>query len=292
MLMKLFLLFNILNISNCFTNNNLIGLQKYNVGKFRGVLKMAKNVNKDDFNNIDLDNSGYLDSDEMVKFYGKINYMDMADLNDDKKLDYLEFDRLANIQKFGEKNGGNLFVRNAINFGLVKSDSILADGEASIMIGNKGFDPLNCATNIITLRRYREAELKHGRLAMLASVGWPLSEKYHPYLSNLINKENLLAVGGKAPSLLNGGLEKINPAFFMMIIILSTTIESLAISKKYDKDIIPGDLAFDPLKLYSTKDVKTKRELELKELNNGRLAMIAITYYVISEFITKMPIIK
>lgn len=292
MLMKLFLLFNILNISNCFTNNNLIGLQKYNVGKFRGVLKMAKNVNKDDFNNIDLDNSGYLDSDELVKFYGKINYMDMADLNDDKKLDYLEFDRLANIQKFGEKNGGNLFVRNAINFGLIKSDSILADGEASIMIGNKGFDPLNCATNIITLRRYREAELKHGRLAMLASVGWPLSEKYHPYLSNLINKENLLAVGGKAPSLLNGGLEKINPAFFMMIIILSTTIESLAISKKYDKDIIPGDLAFDPLKLYSTKDVKTKRELELKELNNGRLAMIAITYYVISEFITKMPIIK
>lgn len=292
MLMKLFLLFNILNISNCFTNNNLIGLQKYNVGKFRGVLKMAKNVNKDDFNNIDLDNSGYLDSDELVKFYGKINYMDMADLNDDKKLDYLEFDRLANIQKFGEKNGGNLFVRNAINFGLVKSDSILADGEASIMIGNKGFDPLNCATNIITLRRYREAELKHGRLAMLASVGWPLSEKYHPYLSNLINKENLLAVGGKAPSLLNGGLEKINPAFFMMIIILSTTIESLAISKKYDKDIIPGDLAFDPLKLYSTKDVKTKRELELKELNNGRLAMIAITYYVISEFITKMPIVK
>lgn len=292
MLMKLFLLFNILNISNCFTNNNLIGLQKYNVGKFRGVLKMAKNVDKNDFNNIDLDNSGYLDSDELVKFYGKINYMDMADLNDDKKLDYLEFDRLANIQKFGEKNGGNLFVRNAINFGLIKSDSILADGEASIMIGNKGFDPLNCATNIITLRRYREAELKHGRLAMLASVGWPLSEKYHPYLSNLINKENLLAVGGKAPSLLNGGLEKINPAFFMMIIILSTTIESLAISKKYDKNIIPGDLAFDPLKLYSTKDVKTKRELELKELNNGRLAMIAITYYVISEFITKMPIIK
>lgn len=292
MLMKLFLLFNILNISNCFTNNNLIGLQKYNVGKFRGVLKMAKNVDKNDFNNIDLDNSGYLDSEELVKFYGKINYMDMADLNDDKKLDYLEFDRLANIQKFGEKNGGNLFVRNAINFGLIKKDSILADGEASIMIGNKGFDPLNCATNIITLRRYREAELKHGRLAMLASVGWPLSEKYHPYLSNLINKENLLAVGGKAPSLLNGGLEKINPAFFMMIIILSTTIESLAISKKYDKNIIPGDLAFDPLKLYSTKDVKTKRELELKELNNGRLAMIAITYYVISEFITKMPIIK
>ena len=125
MLMKIFLLFNIFNISNCFTNINLIGLQKYNVGKFRGVLKMTKNVNKDDFNKIDLDKSGYLDNDELVKFYGKINYMDIADLNNDKKIDYLEFDRLANIQKFGKTNGGNLFVRNAINFGLIKSDSIL-----------------------------------------------------------------------------------------------------------------------------------------------------------------------
>ena len=292
MLMKLFLLFNIFNCYYCFMNNNLIGLSKFNTGNFCGVLKMTKYINNDDFNKIDLDNSGYLDSDELVKFYGKINYMDIADLNNDKKIDYLEFVRLSNIQKFGEKNGGNLFVRNAINFGLISKDSILTDGEASIMIGNKGFDPLNCATNIITLRRYREAEIKHGRLAMLASVGWPLSEKYHPYLSNLMNKENLLVSGGKAPSLLNGGLDKINPAFFMIIIILSTTIEYLAISKKYNKDIIPGDLEFDPLKLYSTKDVKTKRELELKELNNGRLAMIAITYYVISEFITNNPIIK
>jgi len=30
----------------------------------------------------------------------------------------------------------------------------------------------------------------------------------------------------------------------------------------------------------------------LKELNNGRLAMLAITYYAISEFITNTPIAK
>ena len=140
MLMKLFLLFNIFNCYYCFMNNNLIGLSKFNTGNFCGVLKMTKNINNDDFNKIDLDNSGYLDSDELVKFYGKINYMDIADLNNDKKIDYLEFVRLSNIQKFGEKNGGNLFVRNAINFGLISKDSILTDGEASIMIGNKGFD--------------------------------------------------------------------------------------------------------------------------------------------------------
>ena len=220
------------------------------------------------------------------------NYMDIADVNNDKEIDYLEFKRLINIKKFGLRNGGNLFVRNAINFGLLDKNSILADGEASVFIGNKGFDPLNCSTNINTLRRYREAEIKHGRLAMLGSVGWPLAEIVHPYLSNLMNKESLLTSGGKVPSLLNGGLDKINPVFFMAIIVLSATLESMNINKNYNVDSIPGDLEFDPLKLYSTKSVKTKRELELKELNNGRLAMIAITYFAISEFITNTPIAK
>ena len=254
--------------------------------------KDDKDVNINAFNNIDVDKSGKLDISELEFYYGKNNYMDIADVNNDKEIDYLEFKRLINIKKFGLRNGGNLFVRNAINFGLLDKNSILADGEASVFIGNKGFDPLNCSTNINTLRRYREAEIKHGRLAMLGSVGWPLAEIVHPYLSNLMNKESLLTSGGKVPSLLNGGLDKINPVFFMAIIVLSATLESMNINKNYNVDSIPGDLEFDPLKLYSTKSVKTKRELELKELNNGRLAMIAITYFAISEFITNTPIAK
>lgn len=249
-------------------------------------------VNVNAFNNIDVDKSGKLDISELEFYYGKNNYMDIADVNNDKEIDYLEFKRLIDIKKFGLRNGGNLFVRNAINFGLLDKNSILADGEASVFIGNKGFDPLNCSTNINTLRRYREAEIKHGRFAMLGSVGWPMAEMVHPYLSNLMNKDSLLTSGGKVPSLLNGGLDKINPVFFMAIIVLSATLESMNINKNYNVDSIPGDLEFDPLKLYSTKSVKTKRELELKELNNGRLAMIAITYFAISEFITNTPIAK
>jgi len=216
--------------------------------------------------------------------------MDIADVNNDGEIDYLEFKRLSNIKKFGERNGGNLFVRNAINFGLLDKNSILADGEASVFNGNKGFDPLNCSTSISTLRRYREAEIKHGRFAMLGSVGWPLAELYHPYISKIMNGNNLLTVSGKVPSLLNGGLDKINPAFFMTIIIFATTLETASIAKNYDIESIPGDLGFDPLNIYSTKSAKTKRELELKELNNGRIAMLAITYFAINEFITDTPI--
>ena len=249
-------------------------------------------VNINAFNNIDVDKSGKLDISELEFYYGKNNYMDIADVNNDGEIDYLEFDRLSNIKKFGLLNGGNLFVRNAINFGLLDKNSILADGEASVVIGNKGFDPLNCSTSISTLRRYREAEIKHGRLAMLGSVGWPLAELYHPYLSKIMNGDNLLTVGGKVPSLLNGGLDKINPAFFMASIIFATTLESASIAKNYEIESIPGDLGFDPLKLYNGRDVVTKKNLELKEINNGRLAMVAITYYVFSEFITKNPIAK
>ena len=258
-------------------------------------LRTLRNVcmaKEDNFNDIDIDRSGKLDSKELDIFYGKMNYMDIADLNSDDELDYLEFERLKNIKKFGIKNGGNLFVRNAVRLGLLNENSILAEGEASITLGNKGFDPLNCSTDIITLKKYRESEIKHGRLAMLATVGWPLSELYNPYLSDISNSANLLSINGKTPSLLNGGLDKVNPVFFMTLIVFATTLELAAVSKKYDKNSIAGDLGFDPLNFYRDKDVVTKTKLELKELNNGRLAMLAITYFALSEFITDTPIVK
>merc|ERR1711990_1264060 len=54
------------------------------------------------------------------------------------------------------------------------------------------------------------------------------------------------------------------------------------------KDWTAGNLGFDPLKLYEASPQK-KRELELKEINNGRLAMLAITSFAAIEFITKLP---
>ena len=276
----------------CFTHISNIPTMRMR-GANINICKMQQNDwDTKVFKDIDVDKSGSIDVTELNNYYGKNNYMEIADINNDKTIDYPEFERLVNINKFGQKNGGNLFVRNAINWGLLDKKSILADGEASILVGNKGFDPLNCSTDISTLKRYREAEIKHGRLAMLASVGWPLSEIYHPYLSKLVDKVDILSINGKVPSVLNGGLDKVNPVFFMAIIVFTATLESVGINKVYDEDTIPGDLGFDPLKLYVDKDPKTKRDLELKELNNGRLAMLAITYYAISEFASNIPVVK
>lgn len=39
----------------------------------------------------------------------------------------------------------------------------------------------------------REAEMKHGRIALLAAVGWPISELYHYTLAKSLGMEDLLA---------------------------------------------------------------------------------------------------
>jgi hypothetical protein len=250
------------------------------------------------FKQLDVDGGGSIDVGELKAIFGNNSAKDIdtlmkrADLDGNGELDYAEYERVMNMQKFGDAQGGNLYVRNAINLGLLKSDSILADGEASILVGNKGFDPLNCATNMETLKQYREAELKHGRLAMLAAAGWPVSELVQPWLSKALGAPDLLVGDEKAPSLVNGGLDKINPLFFMGIIIFSATVESVALKQTRADDYIPGDLGFDPLGLYTGKAPEVQRSLELKELNNGRLAMLAITYYALEEFVTKASVVN
>jgi hypothetical protein len=75
------------------------------------------------------------------------------------------------------------------------------------LAGDAGFDPLGLASNKKRLFLFREAEIKHARIAMLAAVGWPTSELYHYQLSQYAGLDDLLAAGGKAPSVLNGGLD-------------------------------------------------------------------------------------
>ena len=81
------------------------------------------------------------------------------------------------------------------------------------------------------LLQYREAELKHARLAMLASVGWVMSELLHTDLADLLGKDNLLQEDAgeflaKAPSVLNGGLTSIPPFFWVVTLLFSGVVEA------------------------------------------------------------------
>merc|ERR1712087_723027 len=58
------------------------------------------------------------------------------------------------------------------------------------------FDPLGFSTGDASegkIRFYREAELKHGRVAMLASLGFLVGEQFHPLFGGDIDVPSYIA---------------------------------------------------------------------------------------------------
>jgi len=155
--------------------------------------------------------------------------------------------------------------------------------------GDRGFDPLNFSSDASALTWYREAEVKHARLAMLAAVGWPLAEITHKFLAETFDADSILAVQDKVPSVLNGGLASVDPLFWVGAISAAAALEFIA--TKNGEDRAPGDFGFDPLSLGGSND-EEQLYMQEAEIFNGRLAMLAITGFVAQEFLTNMAVIN
>lgn len=134
------------------------------------------------------------------------------------------------------------------------------------------WDPLNFSKDEGSLYRYRAVELKHGRLAMLAVLGYWWAEISHPLYDGKIDP------GLKAISELPG-------AAWLQIIATIGVIE-LTVGKQDTENKAPGDLGFganfNPFK----NDPEKFAELQLKELKNGRLAMMGIAGMLLQESLT------
>merc|ERR1719305_1366683 len=160
------------------------------------------------------------------------------------------------------------------------------------------FDPLGfCSADDITegkIKFYREGELKHGRVGMLAALGFVVGENFHPLFGGDIDVPAYLAFQ-QTP------LQTFWPAGVLAIAIPEIysvfTFETPALFTgplatkggspwEIKADHEAGDLGFDPLGLKPTDPAELK-EIQTKELNNGRLAMIAAAGMIVQELVTK-----
>jgi hypothetical protein len=158
----------------------------------------------------------------------------------------------------------------------------------------EGFDPLNLSQDkdLDTIKYWREAELQHGRTAMLAVLGFLITEEpfeVHP----------LFGADGKdiGPAIRHlDEVRAVSPFFFeVLAVIIGTlelnralrgwsapTAETVAGSGTLKDDYFPGDIGFDPLGL-KPSDPAAFAEMNTKELQNGRLAMLAAAGFIAQE---------
>merc|ERR1719183_1183265 len=145
-----------------------------------------------------------------------------------------------------------------------------------------GFDPLYLS-EFIDIKWAREAELKHGRICMLAATGYLFQEffglpGYPGYDANPVT-----AFSSVPPE----GLLQI-AATISLVEIVSNDGKFTMMDMFEDPAREPGNLGFDPLKFGENPD--TRARLEMAELKNGRLAMLAFSGMIHQTFVTGKPI--
>jgi len=147
----------------------------------------------------------------------------------------------------------------------------------------KIFDPLGLGADEASLYRRRCVEIKHGRVCMIAFLGMTIGP------NELITPSHALL----SPSLdlhfddIPGGIAAINavPLAGWLQIVAVVGLHELTVNKQ-DYTKVPGEiptfLGFKP------EDPAVFKEKQLKELKNGRLAMIAVLGELMAQQVSGM----
>jgi len=179
-----------------------------------------------------------------------------------------------------------------------------ADRAAQSPIGSIGgtapmgefWDPASFTREADTnsVKRYREAELTHGRVAMLGALGFLLQESFHPLFGGNID----------GPAVYHfQEISRVAPNFWYPVF-LAIAVAEVARARIGWEDPTsgslfglrdgyePGNLGFDPLGMMPKNDEQASIDMKNKELNNGRLAMLGLSGMIVQELLNGKPILE
>merc|ERR1719502_698155 len=165
------------------------------------------------------------------------------------------------------------------------------------------FDPAGFCEgkSVDEIKMLREAEVTHGRVAMLATVGFIAQERGH-----FLFVEPEKDIGPAIRHL--DEVRAVNPAFFELLTFAigcaelyralngwiaptSTSAGKVSLElpdgalRALQADYYPGDIGFDPLGFKKSMDAAAFDEMATKELQHGRLAMLAIAGFFAQELV-------
>jgi len=158
------------------------------------------------------------------------------------------------------------------------------------------WDPMGFSANVPQgkLLFFREVELKHGRICMLASLGILVAEKFHPLAGGNLDMPAVKLLG---ESSIEDFWWKAAGACALVDLAQIPNFKAWGDDKIYVKpwaeeedtwtmkdDRVPGDFGFDPLGL-KPKDPAALLAVQNKELSNGRLAMMATMGMLVQELL-------
>uniref|UniRef100_A0A7S1B8J0 Plastid light harvesting protein n=1 Tax=Corethron hystrix TaxID=216773 RepID=A0A7S1B8J0_9STRA len=153
---------------------------------------------------------------------------------------------------------------------------------------------------------FQNAEIKHGRVAMVATIGFMIQKwgvhmplYLGPSGSNVFHPEganNWMLSSSAGVSF--GDIAKLSPldavaavpiAGWLQVLFAAGAFEAVAYHRQYNLGgRVPGDYGYDPLgftKCEGGLESDKMKSMRMKEIKNGRVAMMAIAGWVSSEAI-------
>jgi len=145
--------------------------------------------------------------------------------------------------------------------------------------GKKVWDPLGLSDNMdeANLNLIRAAELKHCRVAMLATVGWAWTAT-GTHFNGMLSNHPPVSFADAAAAANPIASAVMVPGFGILQMILAIGALEIYWENKYPSNECAGNFGVPAV----TSDPVKLRELEDAELKNGRLAMIGIISFAVA----------